>query len=287
MSQNLAELAKLVRYNILISTTTAGTGHPTSSLSATDLMTSLFFNGYFKTDLDNPKNPENDRLIFSKGHASPLLYALYAAAGKISQSELLTLRKFGSKLEGHPTMDFAYTEAATGSLGQGLGVGVGMALNSKMEAKKGKLEYKTFVLMGDSEVAEGSVWESMQVASHYKLNNLVAIIDVNRLGQRGETMEGWDTDNYKSKCEAFGCETWVVDGNDIEAVNKVFDEIMVSTSDKPKAIVAKTKKGAGISFLADADGWHGKALNQDQLEAALTELDPVNTGLVGVVSNVS
>jgi transketolase len=234
MSQNLVELAKLVRYNILTSTTAAGTGHPTSSLSATDLMTSLFFNGYFKTDLDDAKNPENDRLIFSKGHASPLLYALYAVAGKISQKELLTLRKFDSVLEGHPTMEFAYTEAATGSLGQGLGVGVGLALNSKMEAKNGKREYKTFVLMGDSEVAEGSVWESMQVASHYKLNNLVAIIDVNRLGQRGETMEGWDTDNYKAKCEAFGCETWVVEGNDIEAVNKVFDEVLASTTDKPR-----------------------------------------------------
>lgn len=286
MSQNLDELAKLIRYNILISTTAAGTGHPTSSLSATDLMTSLFFNGYFKTDLDNPKNPENDRLIFSKGHASPLLYSLYSVAGKISQAELLTLRKFNSRLEGHPTIDFEYTEAATGSLGQGLGVGVGLALNSKMEAKKGKREYKTYVLLGDSEVAEGSVWESMQLASFYKLNNLVAIIDVNRLGQRGQTMEGWDTNNYKLKCEAFGCETWVVDGQNLAEINTVFDQIMASTSDKPKAIVAKTKKGAGISFLEDVDGWHGKTLDKEQLELALKELGAVDTGLVGGVSQI-
>lgn len=284
MSQNLTEIAKLIRYNILISTTAAGTGHPTSSLSATDLMTSLFFNGYFKTDLDNPKNPQNDRLIFSKGHASPLLYSLYSVAGKISHQELLTLRKFGSRLEGHPTMDFDYTEAATGSLGQGLGVGVGIAMNSKMESKKGHREYNTFVLLGDSEMAEGSVWESMQVASYYKLNNLIAIIDVNRLGQRGQTMSGWDTDSYKAKSEAFGWQTWVIDGQDLSQINQTFEEIMTSTTDKPKMIVAKTKKGAGISFLEDKDGWHGKTLDKVQLEAALKELGTVDTGLVGKVN---
>jgi len=284
MTQNLSEFATLIRYNILVSTTSAGTGHPTSSLSATDIMASLFFNGYFKTDLDNPKKLENDRLIFSKGHASPLLYSLYSVAGKISQQELLTLRKFNSRLEGHPTMDFEFTEAATGSLGQGLGVGVGLALNSKLEAKKGHRQYNTFVLLGDSEMAEGSVWESMQLASFYHLNNLIAIIDVNRLGQRGQTMSGWDTDSYKNKCLAFGWETWVVDGHDLDQINQTFEQILTSTSDKPKMIVAKTKKGAGISFLEDKDGWHGKALDQEQLQQALQELGQIDKNLVGQVS---
>jgi len=286
MSQNLESLARLVRYNILVSTTAAGTGHPTSSLSSTDLLSSLFFNGHFQANLNNPKNPKNDRLIFSKGHASPLLYSLYAVAGKISQPELLTLRKFGSILEGHPTMDFEYTEAATGSLGQGIGVAVGIAINSKMEAKKGNKEYKTYVLLGDSETAEGSVWESMAIASHYKLNNLIAIIDVNRLGQRGETMDGWNTSIYEAKCQAFGWETWVIDGHNLDEINRAYTEILASKSHKPKVIIAKTKKGAGISFLEDKEGWHGKVLDKEQLESALAELGAVDTSLIGQVCEV-
>lgn len=192
--EKLERLAKLVRYFILASTTEAGSGHPTSSLSATDLMTALLFGRIFRFDAGHKEHPNNDRLIFSKGHASPLLYALWAAAGKVSEEELLTLRKFGSPLEGHPTVVFPYAEAATGSLGQGLSIGLGMALNAKYVDK---LPYKTYVLLGDSEMSEGSQWEAMQLAAHYKLDNLIGVMDVNRLGQRGETMYGHDLDAYK------------------------------------------------------------------------------------------
>ena len=191
---NLEQLAKLIRYYSLVMSTEAGSGHPTSSLSAADLMTGLLFGGTFRYDLDDPGNPNNDRLIFSKGHASPLFYSLWAAAGKVTEQELMTFRKFGSPLEGHPTRAFRYTEAATGSLGQGLSIGVGMALNAKY---LDKLPYRTYVLLGDSEMAEGSQWEAMEIAAYYKLDNLIGIIDVNRLGQRGETMYGHDLSVYK------------------------------------------------------------------------------------------
>lgn len=277
MNQKTQYLAKLTRSLILQSTTAAGTGHPTSSLSATDLLVSLLSQGYFKAYLEDPNNPNNDRLIFSKGHASPLLYSLYCLLGVISFEELLTLRKFDSRLEGHPTMNFPYTEAATGSLGQGLSVGVGMALNAKMD----HLDYKTFVLLGDSELAEGSNWEAAQIAGFYKLNNLIAIVDINRLGQRGQTMEGWDLDNFKAKFKAFGWEVFEVDGHDLEQIDLAFGKIssIESINDKPKIILAKTKKGAGVSFLEDKEGWHGKALKQDELAMALEELGEVDTGL--------
>ncbi|MEM1311957.1 MAG: transketolase [Patescibacteria group bacterium] len=278
---NLKEIAKLIRYNILKSTTVAGSGHPTSSLSAADIMTVLMFGGYFRTQLDDPNYENNDRLIFSKGHAAPLLYSLYSAAGMLSQEELVTLRKFGSQLEGHPTMEFPFTEAATGSLGQGLAIGLGMALNAKHES----LDYNTYVLLGDSEVAEGSVWESMHIASHYKLNNLIGIIDVNRLGQRGQTIDGWNLDNYKLKCESFDWESYVVDGHNFEAIGNVLVSILESTTDKPKMIIAKTLKGSGISFLEDKDNWHGKALSQDKYEQAIAELGDVDTNLIGEVSH--
>ncbi|MGA7145339.1 MAG: 1-deoxy-D-xylulose-5-phosphate synthase N-terminal domain-containing protein, partial [Desulfobacterales bacterium] len=183
----LKKLSTLIRYYILTATTHAGSGHPTSSLSATELMCGLFFGGIFRYDLDQPDHPNNDRLIFSKGHASPLYYALWAAAGKLSEDDLMTYRQFGSPLEGHPTVSFPYTDAATGSLGQGLSIGVGMALNAKY---LDKLPYRTYVLLGDSEMAEGSQWEAMEIGAYYKLNNLIGILDVNRLGQRGETMYG-------------------------------------------------------------------------------------------------
>lgn len=267
--KKLENLAKLVRYYILISTTAAGSGHPTSSLSATDLMIVLMFGGFFKADLNNPENPNNDRLVFSKGHASPLFYSLYAAAGKVSEEELKTLRKFGSRLEGHPTMEFPYTETATGSLGQGLSIGVGMALNAKLD----KLSYKTYILMGDSEVAEGSVWEALEIATFYKLDNLIGVIDVNRLGQRGETLLGYDTQSYQKRIEAFGWKTFVIEnGNDIASVWKTWEEIEDDKSGKPKMIIAKTYKGAGVSFLEDKDGWHGKAVPSDKLDEALKEI---------------
>ena len=277
---NLKEIAKLIRYNILKSTTVAGSGHPTSSLSATDLMTVLMFGGFFKADLDNPAYENNDRLIFSKGHAAPLFYSLYSAAGVVSQEELMTLRKLESRLEGHPTMRFPYTEATTGSLGQGLAIGLGMALNAKYD----NLDYNTYVLLGDSEMAEGSIWESMQIASFYQLSNLIGIIDVNRLGQRGETILGWDLDNYKLKCEAFGWESYVVDGHDLESIKDIMVLLQKFPSDKPKMIIAKTQKGSGVSFLEDKDNWHGKALSQEKYEQAIAELGSVDTNLVGQIN---
>ena len=221
MKNDIKQLAKLIRYYCLISTTKAGSGHPTSSLSATDLMTVLMFGGHFRFDLEKAKYHNNDRLIFSKGHASPLFYSLYAAAGRLTEADLKTLRKFGSPLEGHPTMEFEYTEVATGSLGQGLSVGVGMALNAQY---LDGLPYRTYVLLGDSEMAEGSNWEAMQLAAHYKLNQLIGIIDVNKLGQRGETMYGHDVKNYKKKVESFGWKALVVDGHNLSAIDKAFSK---------------------------------------------------------------
>src|SRR3989344_5612138 len=278
MGNNVQNLAKLLRYYSLVSTTEAGSGHPSSSLSAADLMAVLMFGGHFKFDLDNSDFANNDRLIFSKGHASPLFFALYAAAGKVSEKELLTLRKFGSHLEGHPTMEFKYTEVPTGSLGQGLSVGVGMALNAKLD----KLDYRTYVLLGDSEMAEGSVWEAMASASHYKLNNLIAILDVNRLGQRGETMYGHNVSIYQKKCEAFGWETVVIDGHNLEEIEKGYQQISKS-ADKPLIIIAKTLKGKGVSFVEDKDGWHGKPLSREELDRALQELEPIDKSVVGEV----
>lgn len=276
---NLEELAKLIRYFILVSSTEAGSGHATSSLSATDLMTTLFFGRFFHFDLKNPGNPNNDRLIFSKGHASPLFYSLYAAASIITEEELKTFRKFGSNLEGHPTMNFPYTEAATGSLGQGLSIGLGMALNAKY---LDKLPYKTFVLLGDSEVAEGSVWEAIQLASHYKLDNLVGILDVNRLGQRGQTLFGHNTKAFEERISAFGWKVISINGHSMTQIKNAFEKAEQSKG-APVMIVAKTIKGKGVSFLEDKDNWHGKALSKQELEKALGEMGPINTSIRGKI----
>jgi len=278
--KQLEKLAKLVRYFILVSSTEAGSGHPTSSLSATDLTTALFFGGFLKYDLKNPENKNNDRVIFSKGHASPLFYSLYAAAGDIDENELKTMRKFGSRLEGHPTMKFPHTVAATGSLGQGLSVGVGIALNNKNLEKN---DAKVYVLMGDSEAAEGSVWEAAEIASYYKLNNLVAILDVNRLGQRGETMYGHRTEVYEDRFKAFGWETYVVDGHDITEIVKILKQVQDDKTEAPKIIIAKTLKGKGVFFIEDKDGWHGKALKPEEMEKALKELGEVDKSLRGEI----
>lgn len=277
--KKLEKLAKLVRYWSLVSTTEAGSGHPTSSLSATDLMVALMFGGVLRYDLKKPDHPNNDRLIFSKGHASPLFYSLYAAAGVIKEQELKTLRDFNSRLEGHPTTAFPYTEAATGSLGQGLSVGVGMALNAKYIDK---LPYMTYVLLGDSEMAEGSVWEAMQLAAHYKLDNLVGIIDVNRLGQRGETMYGHDIEKYKKKIESFGWKVIAVDGHNIPAVLKAFAQTPCKKK-RPSMIIAKTLKGKGVSFIENKNDWHGKALSKEDLQKALGELGAVDVKLRGTI----
>jgi transketolase len=277
MNNDLEGLARLIRYYSLVSTTEAGSGHPTSSLSAADLMAGLLFGGTFRFDLDDPRYPNNDRLIFSKGHASPLFYAIWAAAGKVSEREILSLRKFSSPLEGHPTPAFRYTEAATGSLGQGLSIGLGMAMNATYIDK---LPYRTYVLLGDSEMAEGSVWESMEIAAYYKLGNLVGIVDVNRLGQRGETMYGHDLSIYKRKVAAFGWEPIVIDGHYLPQIVTAFQQA-AQISDRPYMIIAKTLKGKGVSFIEDKNGWHGKALKRDELDRALQELGPVDKVLRG------
>ncbi|RJR33711.1 MAG: transketolase [Desulfobacteraceae bacterium] len=267
----LVELASLIRTYSLLSTTEAGSGHPTSSLSAADLMTGLLFGGTFLYDVENPDHPNNDRLIFSKGHASPLFYSLWAAAGALGEQELLTLRKFGSPLEGHPTPNFPYVEAATGSLGQGLSIGVGMALNARMEG----LSYRTYVLLGDGEMTEGSQWEAIQIASHYALGNLTGIIDVNRLGQCGPTMFGHDLKEYEKRVASFGWKTLCIDGHDFAEILPAFSEA-AATSDRPCMIIAKTIKGKGVSFLEDTTGWHGKPLKKEDLEKALVEIGCVD-----------
>ena len=296
MQNQLENLARLLRYYSLVSTTAAGSGHPSSCLSAADLMAVLCFGGFYRYDLDNPEYLNNDRLIFSKGHAAPLFYSIYAAAGKVAESELLSLRKFGSPLEGHPTSAFPYTEVPTGSLGQGLSVGVGMALNAKLD----KLSYRTFVLLGDSEMAEGSVWEAMALAAYYKLDNLVGILDLNRLGQRGETMYGHDVLSYQKKVESFGWEAVVIDGHDLAEIQDAFRVITQGnfksqesrtkgipnsqfpiSNEKPVIIIAKTLKGKGVSVMENQDGWHGKPLSREELEQALSELGGADTRTVG------
>ena len=271
--RKLDELSRLARHWILTSSGKSGSGHPTSSLSAVELMVDLMFGGYFRYDAGHPENPTNDRLIFSKGHASPLLYALWALADQISEEELQTYREFGSVLEGHPTSRFPYAEAATGSLGQGLSVGVGMALNARY---LDHLPYRTYVLLGDSEMAEGAQWEAIQIAAHYKLGNLVGVLDVNRLGQRGETMYGHDLDAYRRRVEGFGWRSIVVDdGHDHAMVLDAFRAANEADS-QPTMIIAKTVKGKGVSFVAGEDGWHGKALDEHRLARALEEIGEVD-----------
>jgi transketolase len=267
----LEKIARLIRYHILTATTRAGSGHPTSSLSAVELMTGLLFGNIFRYDIDRPGHPNNDRIIFSKGHASPLFYSLWAVTGALGDREMMTYRQFGSRLEGHPTITFPYTEAATGSLGQGLSIGLGMALNAKLDG----LPYRTYVLLGDSEMAEGSQWEAIQLAAHYKLENLIGIIDVNRLGQRGETMYGRDLEAYQTRISAFGWRAIIIDGHDFFEVLQAYRDAL-TIEDRPVMIIAGTVKGKGVSRFADQDGWHGKPLAREELDRALSELGEVD-----------
>jgi len=280
MIEKIKKLATLIRYYILMMTTEAGSGHPTSSLSATELMACLLFSGIFRFDSDHPGAPNNDRLIFSKGHASPLFYAIWAAAGEISEKDLLTYRKFGSALEGHPTVAFPFAEAATGSLGQGLSIGVGMALNAKY---LDQLPYRTYVLLGDSEMAEGSQWEAMEIAAYYKLDNLIGILDVNRLGQRGQTMYGWDLSVYEKRISSFGWKTILLDGHSITEILAAYEKA-VRGKDQPVMLIARTIKGKGVSFIENKDGWHGKALNREECDRALKELGEVDRSIRGEIS---
>ncbi len=276
--RRIAELGRQLRVDGIRCTTAAGSGHPTSSMSAADLMAVLLVN-HLEYDWDHPDEANNDRLIFSKGHASPLLYSMYKAAGVITDGELMTLRAFGSRLEGHPkplqnTGDrgaprgLPWVGVATGSLGQGLPVGVGMAWTGKYVDE---LPFHVWVLLGDSELAEGSNWEAFDKAGHYKLSNLIAILDMNRLGQRGPTDLGWDAAVYAARARAFGWHAIEIDGHDIAAIDAAYREALAQ-DEKPTCIVAKTVKGSGVSLVANQEGWHGKALSPEQAKEAIAEL---------------
>ncbi len=277
---HLATLSRVVRHHILKATTHAGSGHPTSSLSAVELMVGLLFGGFFRYDVDRPDHPNNDRLLFSKGHASPLFYALWLAAGKVSPQEMLTYRKFGSPLEGHPTRRFPYTEAATGSLGQGLAIGLGIAMSARYLAN---LPYRTYVLLGDSEMAEGSQWEAIEAAAFRRLDNLVAILDVNRLGQRGETMHGWDLEAFGRRFAAFGWETILVDGHDLAQIMAAYAQAL-TVEGRPVAIIARTVKGKGVAEVEDLEGQHGKPLDDAACARAMASLGAFDLDARGVIA---
>ncbi len=263
----IRELAQQLRVDSIRTSTSAGSGHPTSSMSAADVM-AVLLGRHLRYDWDNPEDPANDHLIFSKGHASPLLYAMFKAVGVVSDHELMTgYRRFGERLQGHPTPILPWVDVATGSLGQGLPDAVGVALAGRF---LDRLPYRVWVLCGDSEMAEGSIWEALDKAAYYQLSNLTAIVDVNRLGQRGPTELGWDLDAYARRVEAFGCRALTVDGHDIAAIDKVLTE--AAESDRPVVVLARTRKGEGFSEIADVDGWHGKALPADMAERAIIEL---------------
>ena len=259
------ELGQQLRVDAIRPAAKAGSGHPTSGMSAADLMAVLLAK-YLRYDFSKPHDPHNDRLVFSKGHASTLLYAMFRAAGAISEEELLTYRQFDSIFEGHPTPRIPWVDVATGSLGQGLPYAVGMALAGK---RLDRLPFRVWTLCGDSEIAEGSQWEALEHAAHYELDNLVAIFDVNRLGQRGETMHGWDLDSYANRARAFGCHAIEIDGHDVEAIDRAYAEA-IDTVGQPVVIVAKTIKGKGDPEVEDKNGFHGKALDHsDEVIATL------------------
>jgi transketolase len=259
------ELAQQLRVDSVRSSSKAGSGHPTSSMSAADLM-AVLLDGFLKLDYQNPDDPARDHLIFSKGHASPLYYSMLKAAGAIDDDELMTFRRFGSRLEGHPTPLIPPTDVATGSLGQGLPIAVGVAVAGK---QLDRLPYRVWVLCGDSEMAEGSIWEAFQHAGWAGLDNLTAIVDVNRLGQTRETMLGWDMDGYRQRAEAFGWNALVIDGHDLEAIDGAYREA-IETKGRPTVVLARTKKGRGVKSVEDKNGYHGKPL--DNPEEAIQEL---------------
>ncbi|MFK0292534.1 transketolase [Streptomyces sp. NPDC090442] len=264
------ELAQQLRVDSVRASTAAGSGHPTSSLSAADLM-AVLMTRHLHYDWDAPDNPAGDHLVFSKGHASPLLYAMFKAVGVVGDEELLTTyRRFDHRLQGHPTPVLPWVDVATGSLGQGIGYGVGIALAGRDLDRQ---PYRVWVLCGDSEMSEGSVWEALDKAGHHELTNFTAVIDVNRLGQRGPTELEWDTAAYARRVEAFGCRALVIDGHDLPAI----DEALTTAADgqAPTVVIARTVKGRGVAEVADKEGWHGKALPEDLAERAVAELGGV------------
>jgi transketolase len=270
----VADLAAQLRVDSIRSSTSAGSGHPTSSMSAADILADLVAR-HLRYDWDDPASPANDHLIFSKGHASPLLYSVFKAVGAVSEHELLNgYRRFGERLEGHPTPVLPWVDVATGSLGQGLPDAVGVALAGRY---LDRLPYRVWVLCGDSELAEGSIWEALDKASYYRLSNLVAIIDVNRLGQRGATDLGWDTAAYANRAMAFGARTIEIDGHDLSIIDHAFIEAASHVAgDKPTVIIAKTIKGKGFSEVEDRPDWHGKPFPPDMAERAIAELGGVS-----------
>jgi len=261
------ELAGQLGVDSIRSSTAAGSGHPTSSLSAAHLA-AVLWSDHLRYDVADPKGLANDRFVLSKGHASPLMFSILKAVGAIGEEQLLSFRRFGSPLQGHPVplADMPWIDVATGSLGQGLPIALGMALAMRMDG----IPARVWCLLGDSEVAEGSVWEAMANASHDGADNLIAIVDVNRLGQRGPTMLQWDLDTYAARALAFGWHPILVDGHDVAAIDAAFIE--AEQADRPAIVIAKTEKGHGVSFLANQEGWHGKALSQEEAERAIAEL---------------
>ena len=263
------ELAQQLRIDSVRSSTSAGSGHPTSSMSAADLL-AVLVGRHLRYDWDDPASPANDHLIFSKGHASPLLYSVYKAVGVVSDDELMSgYRRLGSRLEGHPTPVLPWVDVATGSLGQGLPDAVGVALAGKY---LDEMPFRVWVLCGDSEMAEGSIWEALDKASHYKLSNLIAMVDVNRLGQRGPTELSWDVDAYRRRASAFGARVLTVDGHDVAEIDRAMAEAGDITGDQPTVILARTIKGRGFSEVEDREGWHGKPFPPEMAERAIIEL---------------
>ena len=263
----LKEKGRRLRIHSLKATSEAGSGHPSSCLSAADLVSVIFFNE-MRFDPKDPTNPANDRFILSKGHAAPVLYAAWAEAGIVEPEKLLTIRQLDSDLEGHPTPRLPWVDVATGSLGQGLSAGVGEALESRLDG----FNFDTYVLLGDGECAEGSVWEAAEIASYYKASNLYAVIDVNGIGQSQRTMDGRNVERFAAKFQAFGWHVVTIDGHDYEQILGAFDNCRTQGGDKPRVIVAKTLKGKGVSMMEDKDAWHGKAVPKADLDKALAEL---------------
>ncbi|MDM4719282.1 transketolase [Micromonospora sp. WMMA1363] len=269
-AEEVGELADQLRVDTIRCSTRAGSGHPTSSLSAADLL-AVLISRHLRYDWTNPRSRANDHLIFSKGHASPLLYAVFKAVGAISDEELVdTYRQFGSRLQGHPTPALPWVDVATGSLGQGLPVAVGIALAGQ---HLDHLPFHVWVLCGDSETAEGSIWEALDKAGHYGLRNLTAIVDVNRLGQRGPTELEWDLDTYRRRIEAFGCQALVIDGHDLAAIDDALSRARQATG--PTVVLARTVKGKGVPEIENQPDWHGKSLKPDQAERAVAALGGV------------
>ncbi len=267
LANQLRQKADELRIHSIRATTEAGSGHPSSCCSAADIVATLFFS-VMRYDPQNPRNPNNDRFVLSKGHAAPLLYAAWAEAGLFDPQDLLKLRTLESDLEGHPTPRLSFVDMATGSLGQGLSVGVGIALNHKY---LDKIPARTYVVLGDGESVEGSIWEAAEIARHYQLDNLCGILDINRLGQSDPTMLQHDLKGYQARWEGFGWHTICVDGHNHRELLQAFGEA-ASTAGKPTMILAKTLKGKGVPFSEDHPNWHGKPLNAQQAEEAIAHL---------------